>query len=651
MTLALAATDPDAAFRAAHELEALASEPVAENLTAARRAFDEQKWERAAAMGALASARAPESVEAARLVGLARFHAHEPEAAIAPFSRAVALSPASATLRFNLAAALYQSGHFADAEARYREAAERDAKLAPLALLDAGLAALDGGSAERARSLLQEAETAARASGQEPVAEEARSTLQSFTSRSSHAAAPELQRLTHEGTEALHARHYSDAAASYRRAFDVAVSEGASAADRAELQYDLGHALWRAGDLVGAARALTAAVELAPREAEFHYMLGLVHFDAGADRDAKEALDAALRLGLPAAEAKRAGDVLRALAATRRSVTSRFFVELRAGFGLDTNVPQSGVLITATHASASQSTSPYLEGDVDFFWRPAGTARDGFSIEYRFAQLGYLSDELDLYSLQEHDVTLTGAWTPASRLTLELGGDGYVLFSGVETFSSFQGGVSVGPRLTVREPHGFETRLRAQHIFKRSLSDTYDYLSGNRDEAGASELWRDAKDRVQLGYLFAREDIGTQKVQLGLLDFPVAPLGSYDPNSVYFIPYSYFGHELALGGARDLPHEFYGTATVRYEHRDYDGSSHIAAPNGTPSYYRVRKDNRFGVDLALRHPIAHGFDVELAYSLLVNRSTIDNTRPSTALDYDDKNYVKHVVQLDFGFVY
>src|SRR6476646_8984438 len=143
MTLALAATDPDAAFRAAHELEALASEPVAENLTAARRAFDEQKWERAAAMGALASARAPESVEAARLVGLARFHAHEPEAAIAPFSRAVALSPASATLRFNLAAALYQSGHFADAEARYREAAERDAKLAPLALLDAGLAALD----------------------------------------------------------------------------------------------------------------------------------------------------------------------------------------------------------------------------------------------------------------------------------------------------------------------------------------------------------------------------------------------------------------------------------------------------------------------------------------------------------------------------
>ena len=127
--------------------------------------------------------------------------------------------------------------------------------------------------------------------------------------------------------------------------------------------------------------------------------------------------------------------------------------------------------------------------------------------------------------------------------------------------------------------------------------------------------------------------------------------GSYDPNAVYFIPYSYFSHEIALGGARDLPRDFYGTATLRYEHRDYDQSAHIAAPNGTPSYYRHRRDDRFGIDVAVRHPIALGFDVELAYSFVVNGSTIDNTRATTPLDYDDKNYTKHVVQLDFGFVY
>ena len=380
-------------------------------------------------------------------------------------------------------------------------------------------------------------------------------------------------------------------------------------------------------------------------------MLGLVHFDAGADRDAKLALDRAVALKLPAAEAQRAADVLRALAETRRSETSRFFLELRSAGGLDTNVPQSGVFVSTSHIANESTIAPFLEGDLDFFWRPAGTARNGFSVEYRFGQLAYLSEDLDLYSLQEHDLTLSGAWTPTSRLTLELGGDGYVLFSGVEHFSPFQAGASVGPRITVRGKHGFETRLRAQHIFKRSLDPTYDYLGGDRDEAGASELWRDAKDRLSLGYLFAREDIGVQKVQLGLLDLPRAAVGSFDPNDVYFIPYSYYSHEVALAGARDLSRDFNGSATLRYEHRDYDQSAHIAAPNGTPSYYRHRRDDRFGIDVAVHHPVALGFDLELAYTFVVNHSTIDNTRATTPLDYDDKSYTKHVVTVALGFVY
>ena len=651
LTLALAATDPSAAFDGARELATLARQPLGEQLAAARRAFDAHDYDRAAALGALASAREPSSVEAAKLVGLARFRAHQPAAAIAPFARAVALEPASATLRFNLGSALYQAGHPADGEARYLEAAARDAKLAPLALLDAGLAALDAGNPERAIAHLTAAEKAARTAGQGPVADEAHATLASFTHRSAHAAAPELQRLTHEGTEALRAHHYGDAAAHYRRALDVAAAEGATAADRAELEYDLGNALWRANDLVAAARALTSAVEVAPREAEFEYLLGLVHFDAGADRDARSALERAVALGLPAGEARRAADILRAIAETRRGETSRVFVEVRVAGGLDTNVPQSGTVVTASHPAVESSTAPFLEGDFDFLWRPAGTARNGFTVEYRFGQLAYLSNDLDLYSLQEHELTLAGAWTPTPRLTLELGGEPYVLFSGVETFTPFQTGVSLGPRVMVREPRGFETRLRAQHVFKRSLDATYDYLGGNRDEADVSELWRDPKDRVSVAYLFAREDIGVQKVALGLLDLPLATAGSFDPNAVYFIPYSYFSHEVSLGATRDLPRDFYGTATLRYEHRDYDSSAHIAAPNGTPSYYRVRRDNRFAVDVALRHPIALGFDIELAYTFMVNRSTIDNTRAATPLDYDDKSYTKHVIQLDFGFVY
>ena len=640
-----------AAFAPAAQLAALDAMPAADQLAAARRALDEHQWERAAALAALASARDRSSSEAPKLVGLARFRAHEPDRAVAPFARAVALVPASATLRFDLAGALYQSGHFADAEARYLEAAARDPKLAPLALYDAGLAALDGGARAHAIAHLDAAQQAARAAGQAPVAEAARARLQSLTPSSERAVAPALLRLTHAGTEAIRARRYGVAVADYRHALDAAIAENARAADRAELEYDLGNALWRANDLVAAARALTAAVELAPGEAEFRYLLGLVHFDAGADQDAKAALARALALGLPPAESERAHDILRALAETRRGETSRVFVELRVAAGFDTNVPQSGTVVTAQHPSAESSEAPFVEADFDFFWRPAGTARDGLSLEYRFGQLAYLSSDLDLYSLQEHDLALVGAWTPAPRLTLELGADGYALFSGVETFAPFQAGASVGPRITVREPHGLETRLRAQHIFKHALDPTYAYLGGNRDEAGLAELWRDPKDRVSLGYLFSREDIGVQQVQLGLLDLPVAAPGSFDPDAVWFIPYSYFSHELTLAGARDLPRDFYASATLGYEHRDYDQAAHLVAPDGTPSNYRLRRDDRFALDLSLRHPIAFGFDVELGYTLVVNRSTIDNTRASTPLDYDDKDYVKQVVQVDFGFVY
>src|SRR5262249_26783426 len=114
MALTITVSDPEAAFRAAQELETLGQAPVAEGLAAARRALEAHGWDRAAALAALAAARAPDSAEAPLVVGLAHFRAHEPAAAIAPFARAATLAPASATVRFDLAAALYQAGSFAE---------------------------------------------------------------------------------------------------------------------------------------------------------------------------------------------------------------------------------------------------------------------------------------------------------------------------------------------------------------------------------------------------------------------------------------------------------------------------------------------------------------------------------------------------------
>lgn len=653
VVVALGGVDPQPAIRAGAELTALGQQPLPEQTAAARRALDEHDFARAVLLAAMAAARAPQSYEAALLLGLGHFRGDEPALALAPFARAVALDPASPTARFNLASALYRTGRLAEAEKRYLEAAPLDPKVAPLALYNAALAALDAGDTERARQHLDAAAAAARAAGQTPVADKAAALASSLHQRSREAAAPEIRELARAAKQALLARRYDDAVAGYQRALDAAVAEGASPADRAELAYGLGHALYRKGELTAAARAFEAALALAPKDPDFHYMLGLVHFDAGADRDAERALERALALGLGGGEAGRARDIVRGLKQAHRGDASRFFVEVRLDAGYDTNVPQSGVVISAQRGGSSSDTAaPYLQGDLDLFWRPAGSARNGLSLQYRFGQLAYLSSSLDPYSLQEHDFTVSGAWTPTAPLTLELGADGYLLFAGVETFATFQAGASAGPRITIREGHGFETRLRYQHVFKFSLDPNYVYLSGNRDEAGAAEVWRDPKDRLSLGYLFAREAIGVQKVALGDLELPQAAPGSFDPAAVYFIPYSYFGHEISLAAARDLPADFRGMLTLRYEHRRYDGQSYIEPPSGaTKSNLRTRIDDRFGVDLAVRHPIGAGFEIELAYTFIVNRSTIDNSRPSTPLDYDNKNYFKHAIQLAFGFVY
>jgi hypothetical protein len=136
------------------------------------------------------------------------------------------------------------------------------------------------------------------------------------------------------------------------------------------------------------------------------------------------------------------------------------------------------------------------------------------------------------------------------------------------------------------------------------------------------------------------------------LVLPLVAPGSVASGTVYSIPYSYLSHEVTFTAARDLWLGFHGVLSVRYEHRTYLGDSFILAPQ-PPSMTndRQRIDDRVAVDASLRHAIGAGFAVELAYAVIANVSTIDNTRATTPLDYDDKNYVKQVIELDFSWTH
>ena len=265
--------------------------------------------------------------------------------------------------------------------------------------------------------------------------------LDSFAHRSKRVAAPELQRLTHAGTEALQRaplrrrrRPLSSRARARRR-------RRRDAADRAELEYDLGHALWRANDLVAAARALTAAVELAPARSRvpLHARPGALRRRRRSRRQAR----ARSRASRSACPTPRRSAPPTSCARSPRRAAARPAASSSSCAPPAASTPTCRSRASSVSAAAPPATQRrrrrFSRATLDFFWRPAGTARAGFTVEYRFGQLAYLSEELDLYSLQEHDLTLSGAWTPTPRLTLELGVDGYVLFSGVETLHAVSG--------------------------------------------------------------------------------------------------------------------------------------------------------------------------------------------------------------------
>src|SRR5262249_11311489 len=144
------------------------------------------------------------------------------------------------------------------------------------------------------------------------------------------------------------------------------------------------------------------------------------------------------------------------------------------------------------------------------------------------------------------------AWSPARWLTFDAAADAFLLLAGVATFGAFQTGVELGPRVTVREGAGFETRARYQHTFKLSLDPNYDYLAGNRDDVVVTQGWPGRWLSLKLGYQYRIEAIGIAAIALNQIYFsgfaggqPVDGMGRnlFSADAAYVIPFSYTSHQ------------------------------------------------------------------------------------------------------------
>ena len=124
----------------------------------------------------------------------------------------------------------------------------------------------------------------------------------------------------------------------------------------------------------------------------------------------------------------------------------------------------------------------------------------------------------------------------------------------------------------------------------------------------------------------------------------------------YVIPYSYDSSEVSLSGATQLPGALHATFDLSYAYRPYPQPSFIETPGskGAPTGHvdeRLRIDDRYGATASVSRSFGRYLSVDLTYTVVVNTSNINDTIAATRLDYDNKNYVKQMVEASVAIAF
>ena len=181
---------------------------VGDEFADAQRAFSAGRYTEAEAL-ALRAARPPREGTALYLVGLARFRAGRPAEALEALDAAARApdAPEPAQWNFNRGACLYALERFDEAERAFADAGkDKDDALARLAWVNAGFAALEAGSPERAEQWAERARVGASEREQEQVED-----LRAQIAHARERAAPEADSAYTRGLEAFDAGRFEQA--------------------------------------------------------------------------------------------------------------------------------------------------------------------------------------------------------------------------------------------------------------------------------------------------------------------------------------------------------------------------------------------------------------------------------------------------------
>jgi tetratricopeptide (TPR) repeat protein len=644
--LSLAATAPAGAAAGS----AAPEEPAAE-ARAALSAGDPARAAEIAGRALAAGDAGAAAGELALVLGLARFREGRYDDALAAFDQAAGATepPPAAVLAFNRGSALYKLRRFAEAEQLFLRAAGADPHVAALALLDAGLAALDAGSPERARAHLARLEALARGGGAD--AQTAAAELRDEVVAEEDARSREQRRaLRQDARAALRSRDYQRAARLYEDALENARRAHVPEDEEGELAYALGFALYRAGRFAEARARFAEAIVRQPREGEFHLLAGLTAYILADDEAAIRELEAALALGLSTEDRQAAERTLDTLTPGLRARGPGIAAAADLGAGYDSDVPQANVGRTET--LAANGGSPFATASFALTDRFLHGRRAVTEIAYLFDQIAYTETRFDDFSLQqqtlaaEEEVRIQRRW----RLGLRASGD--LLFAGIEHFRRFLDEVTLRPSVAFDEARVTGTRLDVAETWKWALDPTAPQFGGRRTDVLLSQELRGRRARGSLALRFRDEAIGTEVVPLTELPDVEASVSCTAPScqGTYYVPYNYRSGaviagltvaataRLRLDVGADFERRIYATASFLEIQR----ASGVMRERDT----RIRRDNQLEASIAASARLGAHASARLRYDVTLNRSNIDNTRPNHALDYANKNYLKHIISLE-----
>ncbi len=536
------------------------------------------------------------------------------------------------TIAFNAAVASYALAEYADALRRFRDVERAHPRLAALARINAGFAALRSGD-------LALAERQARAL--EPLAQELevrRQKLLAELEQTRELARGEARQQELEvGFTELAEQRWQSAREHFARALS-----GAPGSDRetlADAHYGLGLAAAQLGETQAAQRHFEQSLRLRPHDGRS--LLGLAQLaEDGADPlRAERAYESALEQPLDESEQRDAQRGLLRLYPLPRSGPTAY---LALGAGIDGNATQSGSGDLLATGAPERQSSPYASGLVELGMALRASRRSALGLSYTGDVLALLHAGVDDSSLQAHELVARWQWAPTPALRWRLDAGVAHVLAGLSPVRSFEwDGVLA---LTMDLQTGARSRARVQLGDRLVQATELSYLDGHRLHLLATEIWSLGGWELSLQGALRYVSAGTERVALA-----ADALESCSPSCErrsYHNPYSYWSPALGAGLGWQAIERLRFASQLRAEYRGYLEQSSIT---GIPDSHDLRRDLRLrgqlGAELSLDE--AGRFRVTLDQTLLASISSVawDPAHPSHQYDYGDRNFLQPTTEL------